>query len=123
MPQRVLPLLHCRNFSACRLLCDDRRAYNCGDSVINIRKHLGSLLARRDQWKEIAAGRMQAAAPASPASDHLAETVDFGPNPGALRMLTYLPPARTDHWPLLVVLHGCTQSAAGYDIGAGWSTL
>jgi poly(hydroxyalkanoate) depolymerase family esterase len=25
--------------------------------------------------------------------------------------------------PLVVVLHGCTQNAAGYDTGAGWSTL
>ena len=25
--------------------------------------------------------------------------------------------------PLVVVLHGCTQTAAGYDLGAGWSTL
>ena len=24
---------------------------------------------------------------------------------------------------LVVVLHGCTQTAAGYDLGAGWSTL
>jgi feruloyl esterase len=24
---------------------------------------------------------------------------------------------------LVVVLHGCTQAAAGYDLGAGWSTL
>ena len=25
--------------------------------------------------------------------------------------------------PLVVVLHGCGQTAAGYDLGAGWSTL
>ena len=25
--------------------------------------------------------------------------------------------------PLVVILHGCTQTAAGYDVGAGWSTL
>ena len=24
---------------------------------------------------------------------------------------------------LVVVLHGCGQTAAGYDLGAGWSTL
>jgi poly(hydroxyalkanoate) depolymerase family esterase len=35
------------------------------------------------------------------------------------------PPAAgsADRCPLLVVLHGCAQSAAGYDLGAGWSTL
>lgn len=25
--------------------------------------------------------------------------------------------------PLVVVLHGCTQTAAGYDSGSGWSQL
>jgi poly(hydroxyalkanoate) depolymerase family esterase len=38
-------------------------------------------------------------------------------------MFTHLPRDLPDRCPLLVVLHGCTQSAAGYDLGAGWSTL
>src|SRR5215831_2659211 len=63
----------------------------------------------------------------SPASDsassHLQETINFGSNPGALRMFTYLPPQVPAECGLVVVLHGCTQSAAGYDLGAGWSTL
>lgn len=46
-----------------------------------------------------------------------------GPNPGALRMLTYVPPGLPPGAPLVVVLHGCTQNAAAYDHGAGWSTL
>src|SRR6476619_3699443 len=92
---------------------------------IKIRKRFGNLLARPDQWKKIikAATRMKAAAPFSPVSDHLTETANFGPNPGALRMFNHLPTALPDQSPLLVVLHGCTQSAAGYDFGAGWSTL
>ena len=53
----------------------------------------------------------------------LHETRDFGSNPGNLRMMRYLPPALAEHPALVVVLHGCTQSAAGYDLGAGWSTL
>ena len=93
--------------------------------MINVRKQPGGLLARPDQWKKLlkAAARMNAAAPLSPASDHLTETQNFGPNPGALRMFRYLPPDLPDGCPLVVVLHGCTQSAAGYDLGAGWSTL
>jgi poly(hydroxyalkanoate) depolymerase family esterase len=93
--------------------------------VINIRNHLGGLLTRPDHWKKImrAAERMRAAGPIPAASDHLAETQNFGANPGALRMFTHLPPDLPDQCPLLVVLHGCTQSAAGYDLGAGWSTL
>jgi poly(hydroxyalkanoate) depolymerase family esterase len=58
-----------------------------------------------------------------PSLSHLQEVEGFGTNPGALRMLTYLPddlPARSA---LVVVLHGSTQSAANYDVGAGWSTL
>jgi feruloyl esterase len=38
-------------------------------------------------------------------------------------MFTYLPPGESRDRPLVVVLHGCTQTAAGYDRGAGWSTL
>ena len=53
----------------------------------------------------------------------LVETSGFGTNPGALRMFSFVP----EHLPrgrgLVVVLHGCGQTAAGYDLGAGWSTL
>ncbi|MBR1155935.1 PHB depolymerase family esterase [Bradyrhizobium sp. JYMT SZCCT0428] len=53
----------------------------------------------------------------------LVEINDFGSNPGALRMFSFVP----EHLPrapaLVVVLHGCGQTAAGYDRGAGWSTL
>ena len=38
-------------------------------------------------------------------------------------MFSYLPPTLANDPPLVVVLHGCTQTAAGYDLGAGWSTL
>jgi feruloyl esterase len=53
----------------------------------------------------------------------LREVFGFGTNPGNLRMFVYRPPNFADNSPLVVVLHGCTQSAAGYDLGAGWSTL
>jgi feruloyl esterase len=38
-------------------------------------------------------------------------------------MFTYLPVNVSPNSALVVVLHGCTQTAAGYDLGAGWSTL
>jgi poly(hydroxyalkanoate) depolymerase family esterase len=53
----------------------------------------------------------------------LVEVKDFGANPGALKMFSYLPPSRPKRPALVVVLHGCRQNAAGYDHGAGWSTL
>lgn len=49
-------------------------------------------------------------------------TADFA-NPGSLRMLSFVPASLPPRAPLVVVLHGCTQTAAGYDRCAGWSTL
>ena len=38
-------------------------------------------------------------------------------------MLRFVPPGLPPGAPLVVVLHGCTQNATGYDKGTGWSTL
>jgi poly(hydroxyalkanoate) depolymerase family esterase len=53
----------------------------------------------------------------------LAETSGFGSNPGGLRMFSFAPNDLPRTPALVVVLHGCTQNAAGYDVGAGWSAL
>jgi poly(hydroxyalkanoate) depolymerase family esterase len=53
----------------------------------------------------------------------LVETESFGANPGDLRMFSYVPGNLQPAPGLVVVLHGCGQTAAGYDLGAGWSTL
>ncbi len=53
----------------------------------------------------------------------LVEHMNFGTNPGALRMFLYVPPSLPENAPLVVILHGCTQNAAVYDRGAGWSEL
>jgi len=53
----------------------------------------------------------------------LVEMRDFGSNPGQLRMLTYVPDRLPAAAPLVVLLHGCTQSGASFDKGTGWSTL
>jgi poly(hydroxyalkanoate) depolymerase family esterase len=53
----------------------------------------------------------------------LVEVRDFGPNPGSLRMFKFVPPTLQQPRALVVVLHGCGQSAAGYDHGAGWATV
>src|SRR5471032_3306882 len=47
----------------------------------------------------------------------------FAPNPGNLRMFRYLPRGLKAGAPLVVILHGCGQTAGGYDHGAGWSEL
>jgi len=53
----------------------------------------------------------------------LVEVANFGSNPGGLRMLTHVPAGLPDGAALVVVLHGCAQTAAAYDHGAGWSRL
>jgi poly(hydroxyalkanoate) depolymerase family esterase len=53
----------------------------------------------------------------------LVEVTGFGANPGDLKMFSYVPDSLQPAPALVVVLHGCGQTAAGYDLGAGWSTL
>jgi len=57
------------------------------------------------------------------AGSRLVETARFGANPGDLRMFSFVPAEVAGPLPLVVVLHGCGQTAAGYEIGAGWATL
>ena len=58
-----------------------------------------------------------------PVQTPLVEIAEFGANPGDLRMFSYVPENLQTAPALVVVLHGCGQTAAGYDLGAGWSTL
>jgi len=81
-------------------------------------RKLSDTLARLSALRSV---HHQAAAPGI--VDRLADLTGFGTNPGALRARTYVPPQLPRHAPLVVVLHGCTQSAAAYDHGSGWSTL
>jgi poly(hydroxyalkanoate) depolymerase family esterase len=53
----------------------------------------------------------------------LVEVTRFGSNPGGLRMFAFVPANLQQPRALVVVLHGCGQTAAGYALGAGWSTL
>ncbi len=84
------------------------------------------LAKHRSQWEGLMkAGAASAASSGTsqPISSRLVETHNFGANPGNLRMFTYAPPKLASSPRLVVVLHGCTQTAAGYDHGSGWSTL
>ena len=47
---------------------------------------------------------------------------DFGGNPGRLRMLVHRPPSVAGR-PLVVLLHGCGQDAAGFAADSGWIAL
>ncbi|CDN49685.1 extracellular catalytic domain type 1 short-chain-length polyhydroxyalkanoate depolymerase [Neorhizobium galegae] len=57
------------------------------------------------------------------APSHLEALEGFGSNPGALAAKVYVPSLLPKHPALVVVLHGCTQTASGYDHGTGWSKL
>lgn len=47
----------------------------------------------------------------------------FSPNPGALAAKKFVPADLPPHAPLVVVLHGCTQTPEAYDRGTGWTYL
>jgi poly(hydroxyalkanoate) depolymerase family esterase len=47
----------------------------------------------------------------------------FGSNPGGLRMLAYAPFRLPKGRPLIVVLHGCGQTATGFAADAGWLAM
>lgn len=66
---------------------------------------------------------VSAFAPSAATKDRLSDLHDFSDNPGNLKARFYVPKAVQRAAPLVVVLHGCTQSAAVYDHGSGWSEL
>lgn len=51
------------------------------------------------------------------------ELASFGANPGNLAMYLYEPPGVPSSAPLVVALHGCTQTAAEYADLSGWNGL
>lgn len=67
----------------------------------------------------------KAAAPSRPPRPgRVSEIPAFGTNPGALQMLVYTPPRRpAPGAPVIVVLHGCRQSAEDFATAAGWVHL
>lgn len=78
-------------------------------------RRLGNIVARLT-----AASRAMQAANANDGS-RLGHLTGFGSNPGELDARIY---SATDApTALVVVLHGCTQSAVAYDRGSGWSQL
>ncbi|MFG2100625.1 PHB depolymerase family esterase [Micromonospora echinaurantiaca] len=66
----------------------------------------------------VAAAALTVAAPAQAAS--LTQVTGFGSNPGNLAMYAYRPDNLPANAPAVVLLHGCTQNAAGYFANSGW---
>jgi poly(hydroxyalkanoate) depolymerase family esterase len=91
--------------------------------MLSLRKTLASLARNKRKWETLLAAARVHAPESGAVLDRLQPVSDFGSNPGNLRMFTYSPSQYAPSPVLVVVLHGCTQTAAGYDYGAGWSTL
>jgi feruloyl esterase len=77
----------------------------------------------RDRFERLLSSAAKRGGGEPPVSGRLREVVGFGSNPGSLRMFAYVPKGWAKPGWLVVALHGCTQTAAVYDHGSGWSTL
>ena len=93
----------------------------------NSREILARLSAFRSKFEALLASARKKAARARVAPvgrpTRLRELTGFGANPGKLRMFVYAPQGLPPHAPLVIALHGCTQTADEYDRGSGWSSL
>ncbi len=86
-------------------------------------RRLGPTVARLHSMRRASMAAMAKIDALGSTSGRLGTMTDFGSNPGALIAKTYLPQTLAPRAPLVVVLHGCTQTAAAYDHGSGWSEL
>jgi len=91
-------------------------------------RRLGPTVARLNKLRRASAAAMArmetlGIAPGGGSSGRLETMTAFGSNPGGLVANCYFPATLAPGAPLVVVLHGCTQSAAAYDQGSGWSEL
>src|SRR6266498_1709985 len=88
---------------------------------------LARLRAFRSKFEGLLASARKKAARARVAPTcrptRLRELTGFGANPGKLRMFSYAPEDMPPNAPLVIALHGCTQTSDEYDHGTGWSSL
>ncbi|MFJ8787608.1 PHB depolymerase family esterase [Streptomyces sp. NPDC102462] len=71
----------------------------------------------------LAAAGTTALAPPASAAGGLTQVTGFGSNPGNLSMYAYVPAGLPAGAPLVVALHGCTQTADDYYANSGWTKL
>jgi poly(hydroxyalkanoate) depolymerase family esterase len=53
----------------------------------------------------------------------LTQVTNFGSNPGSLNMYSYIPTGLPSGAPLVLALHGCSQSATDYYDNSGWPKI
>ncbi|MGV1952806.1 extracellular catalytic domain type 1 short-chain-length polyhydroxyalkanoate depolymerase [Agrobacterium vitis] len=98
---------------------------------LNVPKSVAAMVRRQKKLQKAFVDLVESATPREkvapkprkPAQPRLVENTSFGSNPGHLRMMTYVPPGLPPRAPLVVVLHGCGQTAKDFDDGSGWSRL
>src|SRR3954462_3065441 len=88
------------------------------DATYRLGRATRAVSALLSMWLPAPAGAKEATA-----VGRVTEIADFGSNPGGLRMLVYAPARLPPDAPLIVVLHGCQQDAAGFAAHAGWLAL
>jgi poly(hydroxyalkanoate) depolymerase family esterase len=91
----------------------------------DLRKILARLQAYRSKFERLLTAA-RAKAPHAPPGQHptrVREVAAPGGNPGNLRMFFYAPEHLPPRPPLVIALHGCSQTAAEFDYGTGWSQL
>lgn len=86
-------------------------------------RRLGSTVTRLHKMRRASMAAMAKIDSIGSTPSHLTVMTGFGANPGALVAKSYVPETLAPGAPLVVVLHGCTQNAALYDRGSGWSEL
>jgi len=69
---------------------------------------LSAMRQRLDEWNDVS-------------DDRLPLFSGFGSNPGNLQAREYLPSGLRPGAPLVVILHGCTQTPGGYNQSANWT--
>ncbi len=92
-----------------------------GPSVL--RRLLHRLASASSVAAVVAAGLLPLAtpSPAAAATGTYQQVTGFGSNPGNLAMYEYTPANLPAGAPLVVALHGCTQTATDYHNDSGWS--
>jgi poly(hydroxyalkanoate) depolymerase family esterase len=83
----------------------------------------GKAMNELGKWPKFRVRGRLVGTPLASSGSPLVEVRNLSTNPGNLRMFSYVPPSLAQPRAMVVVLHGCGQTAAGYNHAAGWSTL
>lgn len=81
----------------------------------------GPVVQKTSWWLAAAVMGMACVVPAP--AQGMEQVADFGANPGGLTMFRQLPSNTVGPVPLVLVLHGCSQTGPAYADTAGWTAL